>query len=80
MQEEDAPDPPFDLLMLVPDQKCDHPDYRGPVQRGHCLELEAFYPDNKVILSEPIGWCVVIERIYASSGGLLEGSTAKADD
>ena len=54
MQEEDAPDPPFDLLMLVPDQKCDHPDYRGPVQRGHCLELEAFYPDNKVILREPI--------------------------
>jgi hypothetical protein len=34
--EEDELDLPFDMPMLVPDQKRDFPDYRDPVQRGHC--------------------------------------------
>ena len=57
-QEEDKLNLPFDLQMLVSDQKCDFPDYRDPVQQGH--RSEAIHPKTKVILHEPMGWCVVI--------------------
>ena len=44
--DEDELDLPFDLPMLVTDQRSDLADYRAPVQRGH--RLEVIHPDNNI--------------------------------
>ena len=73
--EEDALDLPLDIPMLVPDQRSDLPDYRAPMQRGH--HLEAIHPETKVVLREPMGWCVVINGFMHPLEDFLRGQLCK---
>ena len=50
---------PLDMPKLVSDNKREFPDHRDLVQRRH--SIEAIHPETKMILHEPMGWCVVID-------------------
>ena len=57
-QEEDELDLLFDMPMLASDYTRKVSDYRGLMQLAH--RIEAIHTETKVILHEPMGWCVVI--------------------
>ena len=74
-QEEDELDLPFDLLMLVSDQKCDS-TWDSRILCSKDIAKKQSIPkvgaDTKVILREPMGRCAVIgDSLHALEDSLM---------
>ena len=66
-------EPPLDMPKLEPDEKPVIPEHRQ-VQRGH--RPETIRDESKIILREPMGWCVVING-YMHLEDFLRGPRRK---